>query len=582
MKINLEKLETELNERKNEIGLIGTRLDINEIPGKDFNGSMTQDFRTINLSYGSDLDLVPDRQTAKFVKRRKISDPYKKIGIDIFEHEAGHRENPIDTMLGCPYTTELHDAIKSSIDAALEGSNKGHLTDDVTNAFEDIIDNVNCRSNTDFSGMTLFWNNQGLVNADNNKFSGFYEAFVKVNLEFFESKYDYALLKRFFTDKKLINDKVKKFVEYTKKSLSVDSLVNMHSDDRLSQLYLKDLNDREDLWSNLAKKFAVTFSDLLDGKPPSSEAFIPENMFGGKCDYFDKELELPEEKQKIAYHRYIRGKGSASNRDVQEQLFDLYKRISKEIQIQTSHYEESSSMPLIHYGKRFVKEDEQKINFKGVGFDNGGKLNIKTSKNSLYYPVAYKVNLKQFPKLKIALMDRSGSMALNPHNGNEVGDTGFIPWGDNSKWHYALKGYFGIDNFFRNQGVIDYIKNDILGFSGEKLITGKSDEVAKALLVKPDGGTYMDVDRLIKQLNDNCFVLSISDGEFSIDDQQEKLLLEKISNVDYAHIQIGKPNDYYKFLQKNTIPTLLVKGDDDLSNLMVNFVSNYYKAIRKL
>ena len=39
-------------------------------------------------------------------------------------------------------------------------------------------------------------------------------------------------------------------------------------------------------------------------------------------------------------------------------------------------------------------------------------------------------------------MDRSGSMGLSPNNTSDVGDKSFIPWGDKSKYHFGLKGYF--------------------------------------------------------------------------------------------------------------------------------------------
>ena len=43
----------------------------------------------------------------------------------------------------------------------------------------------------------------------------------------------------------------------------------------------------------------------------------------------------------------------------EREMVDLYKKISKEISIETSQYQSSSLMPLVHFGKRFIKEDKQ-------------------------------------------------------------------------------------------------------------------------------------------------------------------------------------------------------------------------------
>ena len=354
----------------------------------------------------------------------------------------------------------------------------------------------------------------------------------------------------------------------------------LHDKPGFKQLFNnQDLQQRAELWSQLGYSFAVHLGKLLEEMPQ-------QRMFGSaegdenstEQNPFDREMKMPHNRQKIAFGRYLQGKQPAAHREPQEQLYDLYKHISKEIPVETSHYSASQSMPLVKFGRRFVKEDERKFKFRGVGFTGEGDLALKTSKHDLKYPVAYKVHPHKFPKFKLALMDRSGSMALNTNNEREVGNTSFIPWGDQSKYHYALKGYFGIDNFLERQGVAPYVESCVLGFSGESVVRGKSAEVAKSLLVKPSGSTLLDISGLERELEDQALVLSLSDGDFSISEVDKERFEEKIKRSDYAHIQIGVATPFSQYLEGLGVSVIQVKGDEDLSRTMVSFVSSYYRS----
>ena len=65
MKNRLE-IQNRLEQRKNRNGLVGTRLEVNEIEGNNFSAYINLDFSNIVLNYGKDLDLLPDRETKSF------------------------------------------------------------------------------------------------------------------------------------------------------------------------------------------------------------------------------------------------------------------------------------------------------------------------------------------------------------------------------------------------------------------------------------------------------------------------------------------------------------------------------------
>lgn len=584
--ITIPELKEHLQARKNNIGLIGTRLDVNEVDGNSMSGHIATSWDEIQISFGKQLDLVPDAETKQFASKKYIKDAKLKVGEDILEHEAGHRENKVGERLGCPYDLWTHERIKEGIAKGLQEVGKTGLENYVTNAFEDALDNINCRRHTDFTGQTLFWNNQGLFVSPGQKFVPFYEAFVRINLMLGGDASSHSLLNRFYSNKPEVNEAVSEFLKEVKKASGEQFVFRMHQKPGFQRLFNpQDVKSRAEDWSALAYQWGKILGKLADEVPK-------ERMFGsGEGDEnspeqnpFDNEMKMPANRQKIARQRYEQGLSPAPHRDLQEQLYDFYKSISKDIPVETSHYTASQSIPIVHFGRRFVKEDEQRFKFRGVGINEEGELAVKTAKHSISYPVTYKKHRHKFPNFKLALMDRSGSMALNPKNetdgrGNpkNIGSTSFVPWGDKSKYHFALKGYIGIDNFLERQGVAPYIENCVLGYSGEGAVRGKIEKVAKSLLTAPSGGTSLDISGLERELEENALLISISDGEMDLNADIKKRLKAKLETCDYAHFQIGGRTEYSSYLEELGRQVTYVNGDEDLSKAMVSFVSGYYR-----
>lgn len=576
----LSKLKDELEKRKNQIGLVGVGLNVRQMPGDSFSGSISTDWKEMDINYGRDLELVPDNETREFIQKKRIESPLRKTGEDLVEHESGHRENRVGSRRGCPHDLRAHELIKDAIAKGLKETGKQGFENYVTNAFEDILDNVNCRRYTDFSGQTIFWNNQGLTNSQNGKFSPFYEAFVRANLLLGSEAGSHTLLRRFFGNKDALSA-VKRFMGDLTSILGEQKSCRMHEKEGFRKLFDIPQKEREQLWANLGYKFAAAFGPLLEGMPE-------QRMFGSsegdensdEQNPFDKEMKVPANRQEIVYGRYKEGRGLALHRDKNEQLFDLYKAISKEVRVETSHYTSSQSIPLVHFGRRFMKEDELKPRFRGVGIREDGSLGLKTTKHCIEHPVSYKNKPHKFPKFKLALMDRSGSMTESSDGSRNIGDKSCIPWGDKSKYHFALKGYFGIDNFFERQGIAPYVENCVLGFSGESAIKGSAEDAAKSLLVMPSGGTSLDIGGLERELEEGALVISISDGEFSLDEETKEKLEKKIAMCDYAHIQIGADSLYSNYLREKGVQVINVKGDEDLSQAMVSFVSKHYRNLQ--
>lgn len=565
--MNLRDLKADLAAQKRRTGLVGVRLDVARVPGDSIRASISHDWRTMRIHLGEDLDLLPDDPSKRYARKLSIDDAVLSVATSMMTHEAGHRENPVGTRRGCPHTITMHDAIKETIHKVLEKKGYAQQLNYVTNAFEDVIDNINCRHIDDFAGQTLFWNNQGLIKASEG-YSPFYEAFVRINLTLGGRAADATLLRRFYTDTDEVSGAVRAYTQDMARMLGERSVLRLHEKDGFEHLFTSD--GRERLWCDLARSFAEATADLLKDTP-SEELLVSTNPF-------DEELNKPAKRQEIAYARYKQGKGPATHRDAHEQLHDLYKRISKEIRIETGTYTAAHTMPLVHFGRRYAGEDERRLRFRGIGVREDGSLGVRTTKHHLDHPISYKTHPRRFPKLKVALMDRSSSMGWAPDVSDGIGDTSFIPWGDNSRYHYALKGYFGIENFLERQGIAPYVENTVLGFSGERAVRGDARSVARSLLTSPRGGTSLDVDGLERELTEDALILSISDGDCNADAEQRQRFEKAIAGKDFAHIQIGPQTQFTSYLHKLGVPVFCVRGDDDLARIMVTFVSDYYRS----
>lgn len=567
----MKKLQQRLERKKNQIGLVGTRLNFSRPQnGRGINEHITSDWKEVVIQIRKDLDLAPDEQTRRYLQKVSVEEPVEAVATDLLYHGCGHRELPSHTGMGCPHTVENHDQILDGVAQALKEKGKSGLESYLANAFEDVLDNVNARRHTRHAGQILFWNNEGL---ENDGFLPFYEAFVKINLTLMGSVEDATLLRRFYTNDEKVQQAVHEFKDYLKQQLNVDYLVKLYEDESLTQK----LFDKKK-WRDLAYRFTLATADLLEEQPQMRMCFgIPadgENLF-------DKLIKLPQVQEELAYGRYQAGEGPSEHAEPQLQLDALYRKISRSIPVKTSEYTKSQGIPIAHYGKRNLREDEtiRLKRMKGVGFDDQGKLTVKMARHDLQHPAHYKVRPRNFPSLKVAIIDTSGSMAQSPDEDGNIGDTSFIPWGDNSKYHYALKGIYGIDNFLEKQGISRYVKSEVVVFGGSTYSTGKqqmrNEAERRALLRMPSGGTTIDASVL--QSDGRSFVVSISDGDIPGWGGIKESYRQAVQNADYCHLHIGRPNQFTHDLESWGVPVHYVKGDDDLSGLLLDLTSTYYK-----
>ena len=569
----MNDLRKKLERKKNRIGLVGTRLNFSRSrDGKGISEYITHSWDEIVIKIREGLDLAPDAETKRYLEKVKTEDPVETVANDLLLHGCGHRELPTETGLGCPYTVEHHDVILDGVARALKEKGKQGLENYVANAFEDVLDNTNARRHTRHAGQILFWNNEGLEN--NGKFPDFYDAFVRINLALWGRPEDATLLRKFYTKSDKAQKAVTEFKDYLKAKLGIDNL--SRTDDK--RVVFNRLFDKRN-WGEIAYRFTLALADLLEEQPQMRMCFgVPADG----VNPFDRLIRLPENQEKLAHGRYKAGQGPSQYTDPLLQLDALYRKISRAIPVRTAEYTQTAGIPVAYFGRRDLGEDETvKISRLKLGINGDGDLVLRVKRHEVKTPATYKVHPQNFPRLKVALLDTSGSMGSSPDNGNNVGSTTFIPWGDNSKYHFALKGLYGIDNFLEKQGVAPYVQSEAIVFAEDTRTSGRrafrSEEERRELLRKPSGGTKIDTKLLEAGTNERCFLVSVSDGDITNWDSAKESYKRAIQNADYFHIHLGASNQFTKDLESWGVKVHYVKGDDDLSRLMIDTVSSYYR-----
>ncbi len=590
---NIQELNYKLNQQKNKFGLVGGKAKVQEFDDAEYNisaGINPQNW-AIEINIKSGYEPIQDSRQKAYAKVKKIQDGLETIVLQVGSlHEVAHWELPFGSGKGCPFDVYNHDKILEGVKNGLPENKKQHAPY-VANMFEDTIINPRCKEyNGDFSGQILFWDGEGLRVEEKTGKKGFgplYEAFVKVNLHLFGDKYDKSFLKRHYNSnifKKAVNKITGK---------DVDSVVKKIVDELNLEEGIKDTSVlfQKENWPSMAEKYAKAISELIEEQLPQERLSAydsgQQNKDGqGKekpqsGNGIEQKVNSKEGKEQIAYGRYSSGDKQSPNFESFEQLDSLYQRLAKDIPVKVEAITKESSLeisPLTYRAFDLEKDDIRKIKTSKLFFNENG-IQLAYPNHPLTIDYKSKIQRKSFPSFKMVLIDNSGSMASGI-NGNQ-GSAKFIPWGDNSKYHYALKGYYGIENFLQKQGISPYIQHGVSLFSSNtRFKTGDYNDLIniRKLLLSPDwGSTNLDAGVLKQSLQGReSFLLSLSDGDISNWDSEKSEIKKLIENNYYAHIQLGSDTNFSKDLKSWGVPVEYVNSGEDLSKLMVNITKKAY------
>lgn len=582
--MTIESLRQKLDEMKNKAGLIGGSVVIHEYDEvkHDVSAHINPEGWDIEVTLKKGFNPIKDKRQKAYARKKKIANGLETLVAHVGGlHEPAHWELPYGSELGCPYDPYNHDKILEAVKNALPKDKQAHASY-VANIFEDTLINPRCKEqNGDFSGQVLFWDNEGVsFRAQGQKhFTPVYEAFVKLNMHLFGDNVDRALLERHYSNDKRVDGAVEKVV----KDLHLPANI-VATPQGTRPLFVRGN------WPAMARTFARHLAPLLDVAPKErTSAYDGSQGEGGEGSEeqpagngVEERVRSPEGKEEIAYGRLAGDERLSTNLTTYEQLDALYRRLAKDIPVKVealSREQHLAIAPLTFRAFDPEKDDPSKIKASKMKLTDQG-LTFGYQQQPLVIEARSKVQRKSFPDFKMVVLDSSGSMAKGISG--DAGSKNTIPWGNNSKYHFALLGFYGIENFLQRQGIAPYIKHGVSVFSDRTRFAeadfDRIEEVRKLALSPEFGGTHLDAKVLTGALRGrDSFVLSISDGEIKNWDSEKGEFHKLAGNNYFAHIQIGGSNSFTQDLKRWDMPVFYVRSGKDLANLMVDVTQTQYR-----
>ncbi|MDD5133045.1 MAG: hypothetical protein PHD81_03060 [Candidatus Nanoarchaeia archaeon] len=560
-----QQVEREAREQLDKGRFQGT-LKIKEINKKpNFAGQIdARHLHDIKIEYNPEFEEKNPGKTVRVVK-------------DIARHEVNH--NCFYGFNGCPRTLENHvESIFEPISEVL--FEKGYTKHDVhyiANALEDTILHADLSKGFSLDGIKEFFKDVA-ENIEGKKFTPYFEAHTKLNLYLWGNKKQKKELQKYFTHDKKVKEVLQNFLKET-------GIADLEG-----RMEMRDfLNDKEN-WKKISKIYAKEFSKLMQpgyampmfdnsGEGTKGKEKSKEDSDEPEGNQFDREMESPEYQEVRVKKAYTEDSGVPKWIDTFKALDLLYQNIAKKLKIKVETFTQQSSMPIHRYGIRSFDPEKDDLKNVSFGFDDKGKLELKKKRYHEDIPLNYKVNPKGFPEIRFCLLDTSGSMAWDTNNGHNVGKTSVIPWGDQSKYHYALLGWYGLLEYLKQNHLLKQQSINLANFSSQTHMKQGLEESKRLALNPQFGGTKIDLDE-IKYLfkNKGMLIFTISDGEIENWDGIKNDFIKYAKQHYYFHLQIGNENSITKEMKENGLYVECIKNAEDLSTKVINLTDNLYRG----
>ncbi len=537
----------------------------------------------------SNWDPLKYKSIEEFVNKLKIKTPKTKICEDIQFHEIGHHKLKNDKDgLGCPEDLESKEITIEAVSKALLEKNKfsqqGALY--LENCISDIINNLNGSQYTHFNGLSMFWAEQGELNKG--KFSPLYEAFVKLNQKMWGRKPQRKLLSQYHTNEK----KVDEIVELCLKD---NNIVN-NKQQNINNLFNKSN------WDNTFYKFAIHLAELMDQDAPEQlpgsgsdgRGYKVPIEFDGEGKFNPEEINDPMVKRildpdnmkKVMQRRNQKGEDLPMFVENWRALDYFYQGLASELYIKAESPKKGQSMPIAPIQSRKFDIDKDKLEnilFGKILLDEEGKPSLAVPRDYVRHVVKYKQSIKSYPELNICVLDTSGSM-IQEANSKGEGKTNIVPWGDNSKYHYALLSYYGVEKALHRIGVGIKTRYNMITFASQTDATGEKGyedkvQIKKRILNPVFGGsTSLDVDVLAKNARESGSILmTISDGEIWNWDSVKNDFKRIISDKHYVHFQIGSDTKTTKDLESYGATVIRINDASEMPKKAIDITKGFYK-----
>jgi len=285
---------------------------------------------------------------------------------------------------------------------------------------------------------------------------------------------------------------------------------------------------------------------------------------------FGKKLKDPGFMEKVVKRRFEKRMEMPSYMNRVSALDLLYRRLAREIPIRVESYGEQLEFPVVGYGKK----ESTRVTRK-VGIGEYGKLVFIEPKHHWSIPIAVKKGIGGIPNLYF-ILDCSSSMI-------EGGGKMIDEWGDESKYHYALLGVYGVLNYLER---VNFIPSKIgltsfsTGSRSGVYSSGKLKKMKEILFSPEFGTTWVNISQIrnvSKQLGKGVIIM-VSDGEIWNWEDVSRELKQILKNNYSVFISIKEKSRPYKELQGIT-KVIHVKRESDLTGVMIDFTRRSYGEV---
>jgi hypothetical protein len=249
------------------------------------------------------------------------------------------------------------------------------------------------------------------------------------------------------------------------------------------------------------------------------------------------------------------------------------------LQIKVETYTNQTSYPVYHYGTRPFDAEKDNDKHTTFGFDDNGNLELKKKRWHQDMPLEYKVNPIGFPEMRFCLMDTSVSMSWDPQGGHNVGRTSIIPWGDNSRYHYALLGWYGLLEYLKQNHLLKQTNIALANFSNETILKQGLIEAKKMALSPQFGGTHLDMDAVRGMFKSSgMLIFTVSDGEIQNWSNIKSEFLKLAKQHHYFHLQIGSEGNMTADLRSAGLHVENIKNAQDLAKRVIDLTDKLYRG----
>jgi hypothetical protein len=527
--------------------------------------------RDIHISYDPRFAQENPQQTQTIVK-------------DITAHEINHKG--YKGFVGCPQTVDNHaELFIEPMIEVLPGYSPATVHD-LANALQDSILHCDLHKTRNLAGISDFFTIIGKKQAEH-IFSPFYQAHVMINMYLWGTSAQKKQLSAHYTPDtttaKKIGEAVKTFIET---SGIAQSYIKGFRDPKTIREYVTEPQN----WKKIATEYAKALSPLIPKEQSSSLFDDLSNDSSGRPqatpkssqgrNQFDEEMQSNDYKRKRVKQALERNESMPNWLSQFEALDTLYSSLAKQLQLKVESYTHGHQFPVSWYRQKDFEPTIDKPKHLTMGIRSDGTVGLKRKTLFESHPVPVKSSPKGIPQIRYCLLDSSGSM-LEPVDDSQVSrPSKCIPWGETSKYHHALLGWYGILAYLDAHHLGGNAHVGLAQFSENTTVAQGLIE-AKKLALNPTFGNNTLLDTTIFSSflkGENNLLFSISDGEISNWGTVFPYIVEHSKRNHYFHIQIGDKTKSCLDLEKKGIPFVVVRNARDLAQTVVDLTHKTYKG----